>query len=150
MHIFTYCVLGAAERPNTTYINELSSLSLFGILDKVYTFVHLLHQKLFTLSLSLSQYMVIYSALSLSLAHVSYLPACASRVYICVKIDLQGREEDVSVSMDAMRGCPGEACARSSRDNITNLNTPKCSFSGGVCAPFSLVGSLWVGLRSPS
>ena len=101
-------------------------------------------------SLSLSQYMVIYSALSLSLAHVSYLPACASRVYICVKIDLQGREEDVSVSMDAMRGCPGEACARSSRDNITNLNTPKCSFSGGVCAPFSLVGSLWVGLRSPS
>ena len=73
-----------------------------------------------------------------------------SYIYVCVKIDLQGREEDVSVSMDAMRGCPGEACARSSRDNITNLNTPKCSFSGGVCAPFSLVGSLWVGRRSPS
>ena len=132
MHIFTYCVLGAAERPNATYVKELSSLSLFGILDKVYTFVHLLHQTLFTLSLSLSQYMVIYSALSLS--HVSYLPAYASRVYICVKIDLQGREEDVSVSMDAMRGCPGEACARSSRDNITNLKTPRCTVQPGRIA----------------
>ena len=38
-HIYI-CVLGAAERPNTTYVNKPSSLSLFGILDKVYTFVH--------------------------------------------------------------------------------------------------------------
>ena len=56
MHLFTYCVLGAAERPSTTYVNELSSLSLFGILDEVYTFVHLLHQTLFARSLSLPIY----------------------------------------------------------------------------------------------
>ena len=105
MHIFTYCVLGAAERPNATYVNEPSSLSLFGILDKVYTFVHLLHQTLFRSNnnnnnepSSLTHFCLVFwirstltihllhHALSLSLAHVCYLPAYASRETFLISI----------------------------------------------------------------